>query len=711
MNPITSLCLAAACVALSGHGLSPEAGDFHGPPAPPHAISDPTDPKVSVAHYGAATGASADSNTAAIKRAIAHADSGAHEVWFPAGTYQVNPFIELHGNTLVHGAGRDLAVLVDTASGWETDVFRVYSQSGITVSDLGFKALRPTQNQFAVHAFGSHYIIFRNNRATGIGLIKTKQAERCETPDSVSRLDFEVNCMSSDIQVLDSHGTGPGQDRGLGSNFAVRIEYSRDVLIARVSAERYWGGFALSGGDSDRGHLSDRPGFDRNVAVNQTWVKDVTMEFDTIVDTNTGFFTSRSESVEVRYGYAEKCLDICLDAEGSTNVTYHDNTALTAWGATAAAYFRNRNVRFSWNTLTQNGARLPVANSVFARVLFRLKNDGDTSPVSLWLSHNTLQYTGADSFGEVNKETSTEFYLANNTLTNTRIQLALKPPAGYTEVTDNGVGFTRPLPAGDAAVDVGDNLSAGHSGTYIARNEVYSSVAQLASSPAILVHEPGLPLNQGRIEQNRVRGFARAVQLGGGMASPRFDLIGNVAPDGSIVDLTAAGASRADADSTGTWRSYLSYWAASRSGRPAQAPRRDMQVAGIAGQAPGMEGLWVQPSVAEVGTVCYRVQAGGSWGALHCNVAPPRNMMLAPALAGTGTGCIGTTCISVLGTGVPAKPIRRLRIYLMSNPPNTHICYRVWSGTGWLREACDAANVGDRIHDIEAIRIRYVPAA
>ena len=128
--------------------------------------------------------------------------------------------------------------------------------------------------------------------------------------------------------------TNNSADGGSGCSSAVGIElhFVSDVLISNNALSRHAHGIMWWGGDANpsRGGKPTNPRWARNITIQHNRVASVG---------GGGVWGSMGQNITVRTNNVSACGDVCLDAEGSFNVTFVDNTAVDSANGVLSVFF------------------------------------------------------------------------------------------------------------------------------------------------------------------------------------------------------------------------------------------------------------------------------------------------------------------------------------------------------------------------------------
>lgn len=410
------------------------------------------------------------------RQAFQAAVNTAQVVHVPAGTYHFEGPVVLPSDTRLYGTG---AASVLTATGTSTSAIlfahtaeTANSNTDVVVEHLAF------QRGTGAAAFAFH---------TRFGQ-RIRLSDAWVTEMGIAKLDN-----STYVEILRSRGAG-GSVRPLQ---AIDIDHSRHVTVRHDTISNYqhgiqwWGGFAAP---SDSRYQAGVFG-----------TGNVLIEYNRIFNVDGGgIWGGMGEHITVRGNHVEYCRDVCLDAEGGTDILFEQNTAKHAGTTALAVYHGATDVRFVGNHVEQKGYDadygdpLPCMTWPVGRVMFAMLRDCnllyEPNEQVVTLDGNTFVYTGpvnpanpAVAVGELRKYSSKWTGVIRNQMTNTVVDMAGNNN-GSVDVSENTLSFTRST-GGRPAVFVG---STHRGGTYspgeavVMNNTVTSSVAQ-GSGAAIKV--------------------------------------------------------------------------------------------------------------------------------------------------------------------------------------------------------------------------------
>lgn len=391
-------------------------------------------------------------------------------VRFGAGTFEINDEIAVPSDTRLVGAPGGGSLIRQTANDRHIFVASGAAGSpvtGVTVDSLVFRG-RSSNGKTALRVGTGQTIRFRYNDADSIGLITTTSL-----PEGYANA--HAGNLTRDVQVTGNTGRG----RVGGNAPTINLTYTRDATISGNTLTDVANGIVVWGGDANHnanGALAN-PRWARNITIQDNQVHRV--GFGDVPWSGAGIMSSMGDSVWVLRNHVTNCGDVCLDAEGTYNAWFTENTGKNATFGVLASFYFSRNVTFNWNDVEQDGS--------YGNQLFALRNESsEENQVSVAVQNNVFRWTGASGVGRITKEMSQSLTFVNNTLTNAVVAFDgcswICQWNGYLEITGNKLTFNRD--AGRPAIVAGRNWMRP---SWLAGNELITSVAQSAEGIRVIL--------------------------------------------------------------------------------------------------------------------------------------------------------------------------------------------------------------------------------
>ncbi len=185
--------------------------------------------------------------------------------------------------------------------------------------------------------------------------------------------------------------------RGNGSGaIGVSVSWADGVRVTNNVVRGYAHGVNWWGGDAN-------PSRGGNPA-NPRWARNVDIENNTVTQSaGGGIWGSMGQNVIARWNHVDGCGDVCLDAEGSNQVTFEYNNAANSANGVLAVFFNSQDVRFIRNTCVQNGRMNPAWSSFLRQCNPTLV--GAASRINVTIAHNRFVYSNHSGFGVLGKDT------------------------------------------------------------------------------------------------------------------------------------------------------------------------------------------------------------------------------------------------------------------------------------------------------------------
>lgn len=455
-------------------------------------------PRVAVTSFGARPDDGRD-DTEAFRRA---ARGGARAILIPCGTYQLSGEIELASRTRIYGESCRPTVVQSKLS---APVFAIKGTKtafvdSVIIEGLSFRGIR--KGQTVVLATAVRHLIVRNNVLSGIGLLtigtpyNPNRWDKTRDPNATAGLVREAQLSS---HILVTHNVGNAhQPVGARDLVGVNLSYAADAAVAVNRLANYSSGVMWWGGDAN----PERGGsLEYN---NPRWARRILIAENEVFDADAGaIWGSMGQDILVANNRVGRCEDVCLDAEGSFRVLFTGNRAENAKNAVLAVFFFSRDIRFTHNTVIQDGS--------MGRVLFRSWNVSQhPGQIDIILRENAFTYTGPAGVGLIEKESSRTLLVQENRLRNVIMSLVTNN-AGDVRVFGNEIHLTRSTD-GRSAIEVGMNHGPARPELVrIANNVVTTSVPQRDSAFGIFIRQAIPESAPSLIEGNRVVGFRHSI--------------------------------------------------------------------------------------------------------------------------------------------------------------------------------------------------------
>jgi len=292
-----------------------------------HAYAQALSNFINVKQYGA-LGDGATDDTKAIAAAVnLRVSAGALSVYFPEGTYLISAAIAIPSDIRIFGDGA-LSIVYQQTPG--KNVFQAAaaensSVAGVTIENMSFRGSGGFQNSYALSLSSARQVVFQNNSASAIPLIAIG-----------SVADSGGSHHSQQFQIRGNHASGQ-----FGEGAAILVAYVSDGEIADNVIDGYDHGIQYWGGDAAR-HPSMRGVARLKIASN------------TVSNVAGGIWGSAGDHIEITGNGASNCADVCLDAEGSTHVTFSGNTIRNSVNGGIATFYGSAGVVITSNTVYQD---------------------------------------------------------------------------------------------------------------------------------------------------------------------------------------------------------------------------------------------------------------------------------------------------------------------------------------------------------------------
>ena len=213
-----------------------------------------------------------------------------------------------------------------------------------------------------------------------------------------------------------------------------------------------------------------------------------------------GIWGSNGENVDIGNNNVYDCLDVCIDAEGSSRVNIHGNVVENGKNGGITTFFDCQAVNVNGNTVTSN-----VTGSYLFQIYqaFQTMDNQDIT-----VTGNTFTNTGT-GYSFIGGDNARDLVLLGNTLVNTKIDAEANNYKTL-EVSDNKLRFYNILPDSAAVINVAGYHT--NARAYIRNNTVISLVAQPNGVSAIYVADGDYNTNnKAFIEYNHTIGFNRDI--------------------------------------------------------------------------------------------------------------------------------------------------------------------------------------------------------
>ncbi|MEW5927251.1 MAG: right-handed parallel beta-helix repeat-containing protein [Gemmatimonadota bacterium] len=471
--------------------------------------------RVSVAQYSAYV------SNGDWRPAIEKAMTDAGTVVFPAGaTYTLKSTVSVLDGTRFVGEGATSVISVDGAVraafvgvGSAADF-----KEDVTVDSLAF-AGTGAQQQVALSIVNGRRIKFRWNNLTKIGLIETDVADRATATKST---------LTSDVEVTGNHGDGMRQlfPPASPALWGVYFNYTDSTTVSDNTLHNYLIGIQWWGGDAKHERIPNAQNPEgKNMPHGlPTFAEDMTITGNTVTNTEAGIWGSMGRNIKVSKNRVEVCVDVCLDAEGGSNIHFQENRAYNAGQTVLGVYDYAKDILFDWNEVIQDGRYWPEYGAWpahYGETLFASYNvEQRPEQISIRLQNNWFHYTGGSGVGRIWKSASDYFLLANSGAMNKVVVDMLGNNNGYVEITGNPIDLGNRSTGSLPAIAVGRNHN---ESAWIGGNTITSTVAQ--SAPAIYAYQDQwyttLTTN---LDRNTITGFSNAVKVEAHNSSHTFGI-------------------------------------------------------------------------------------------------------------------------------------------------------------------------------------------
>jgi hypothetical protein len=339
-------------------------------------------------------------------------------VTMSADSFPVNGTVTLPSRTKIVGAGAGSTRIAQVmpggndpansladrryifvASGNAAEPVRDIHVEGITFYGTG------VFEQAALRVEKGDSVVFRNNDARAIGLVQTASYFDANANHSA----MAAHHRSSRVHVKNNTGRGTGNTGGL---WAIELGYVNGAVVTDNYVAQYRVGIQWWGGQADPGESNYTP---------NRWVHNVTIDRNRVDTTEAGIWGANGDYVRVGGNTVRDCLDVCLDAEGSNDVSFNGNWVFNAGEGALAVFFNSSNIRFAWNEVHQDGRYAQALKGPrYWNVLFKWQGAHGNAPgKSVYIHNNWLHYDSDAGVGEVWKE-STEHFQSSTTTSRTR---------------------------------------------------------------------------------------------------------------------------------------------------------------------------------------------------------------------------------------------------------------------------------------------------
>ncbi|AKM82523.1 TPA: hypothetical protein DD449_01740 [Candidatus Berkelbacteria bacterium] len=503
----------------------------------------------SVMIYGA-KGDGITDDTAAIQKAV----NSVNFVYFPGGIYKVSYPITLRSNVRVHGASASSTHIKqafntsDSNKSSEENIFVVRGNypnfiTNVTVDNFTFDGIAGTDSIIgtALDVIDGRNIVFSGNTVNNMNLFSSGVHYPINVWDGTSdpaRTAGLTNDLQLNYNISVINNTGAITTKSPNRGLAIGIKYSRTVQVSNNRLTNYNEGLTWWGGDANpsRGGKVGNP----------RWVKNLTIKNNNVKNTWAGIWGSMGDGILVDSNYVERCDDVCLDAEGSNNVTFSNNQAKNAGYAVLATWHFSNNVNFVKNTVTQDGSYYKGDKG---RNLYSHSNDTNlVGNINIKLESNSLNYTGADGIGYVTKSASRTFKANLNYLKNVVFKFDQNNSCGFL-LTSNTFDLTKNI--GNESVIYADKVwpdgASAICNAVVQNNQIKSSVNQSSALAGIDISATGYnTTTDNTISGNSIAGFAKSIHIYGNSGNigiiEKFHILNNKV-SGRIVDNSPKGRS------------------------------------------------------------------------------------------------------------------------------------------------------------------------
>lgn len=383
-----------------------------------------------------------------------------------------NAGMTLSSNTLVVGSGSSAMLTVSFASsnsnGCGSSSYLISATgtssaplSNISISDLDVTANTASGLRYSLACMTEvNSVHIQRNHLTGMSLMGTGS--------TVPYSSMSEATLNSAITVSNNDVTN-----GSSTDAAVLLFYVKNAVITgnvfngASHCVQFWGG------DSNPAA--------NGAASNPRWAQDITITGNSCENPNgAAFWGSMGQGVVISGNSARNCGDVCLDVEGSNNVSISGNQVIDGHNGGITTFYLNRNVTITGNSITSSNSSYP---------LVKIYNSTQSSSGNLDISiaENSLSCTDASAPCQVYSDAVQSLVFDNNILRNTVVNFSgLNTNAvmvRHNHLTFD-TAYTSPivgiLVSGTTGSDIGVSGT-----TRITDNTIISIVSQNASSAAI----------------------------------------------------------------------------------------------------------------------------------------------------------------------------------------------------------------------------------
>ncbi len=150
-----------------------------------------------------------------------------------------------------------------------------------------------------------------------------------------------------------ANGSPGGAGPGIGVAYARHVQIANNTLSdVGPGSIQWWGGDACFAGCASEGGKGD------GAPENERKVQDLVISGNTV--RHGAIWGSMGERIVVSHNIIDTCTDVCLDAEGSNDVTFLDNTVKDGPNGAVGTFSYNRNVSITGNTIISSSKAYPL---------------------------------------------------------------------------------------------------------------------------------------------------------------------------------------------------------------------------------------------------------------------------------------------------------------------------------------------------------------
>ena len=388
-------------------------------------------------------------------------NSSATKVIFSPGSSLITSVLALPSNKVIEGDG---AIVLWNASSFPNACVGT-SNSNLVIKGITFQS----SNSVITSATAGVYLITSTNislntcNAKNTNLLMTNSS--ATTYANVVTTGVGQNCCTN-IQVLGGSVVGAGSTNQ-GAGAGITMQYTVGWSVSGISITNSGHGVQWWGGDSNpanNGALTNerkcRQGSVTNITVTNV--------------AGGGVWGSMGYQIAVSGNTISGCLDVGLDSEGCTDITFTGNSVYNCGNGCLTTFWFNTNVAFTGNTVSQ-----PIASQPLGRI-FNASGSQSNKSVS-FISNTFTCESGVSTLDTASGNVET-LVITGNTFANVAISV-ITNNMRYIKIADNELIFYQVAASLFTAIAAGAITSNGYA--QIMGNTVISNVTQPAGSIAI----------------------------------------------------------------------------------------------------------------------------------------------------------------------------------------------------------------------------------